>query len=278
MRIVGILAGFVCMAGVCVAPSVAQSQPLTLQPYRLPGMCLTLADRDGGSVSIPCDGSDAQDFILPPTEGGPIRQGDKCLAPRGSGYYPQLYAETCDGSPAQTWTINAEGQVKSAAGRCLSLLGGGASRTGEMIFGGECPKLGEAQKWRTKPVDFTNVIVASLESAVRPGMCIGHDSDLGLYPCTDTYGQLISYDAKALGQMRMKSSCFSGGYVFGGLGLGECWDLPAQRWVTLPDGSIANELAECIEAVNENGRDVLRTTVCGGKPEQLWIVRAQPAE
>lgn len=278
MRIANILAGLALLAGIHAAPSHAQTKPVTLQPDRLPGMCLTLAGDGGASVSIPCNGSDAQDFVLPGPGpgGGPIRQGDACLAPRGAGYYPQLFAETCDGSPAQTWTMDAEGHLRSTAGRCLSLLGGGASRTGELIYGGECPTRVEPQTWRAKPVDFTNVIEASLESAVRPGMCIGHDTHLGLYPCSDRYGQIVSFDEKALGQMRMKSSCFSGGYAFGGLSLGECWDAAAQKWAILPDGSIGNGQAECIEVVNEAGRDVLRTTVCAFKPEQQWIVRMPP--
>ncbi len=278
MRIAGFIIALAMAALAQGAPSVAQTAPMTLQPYRLPGMCLTLAGADGASVSMPCNGSDTQDFILPGPEGGPIRQGDTCLAPRGEGYYPQLHAEACDGSPAQTWTMDEEGALRSAADRCLSLLGGGASRTGELIYGGECPKLADAQTWRAKSVGATNVVEASLESAVRPSMCIGHDSHLGLYPCSDGYGQIISFDESALGQMRMKSSCFSGGFAFGGLSLAECWDLPAQRWVKLPDGSFGNELAECIEVVNEGGRDVLRTTVCGGKPEQQWIVRRKPTE
>jgi hypothetical protein len=263
-----VLVAVLAVAG--VTPQAMAQTAMTLQPERLPGMCLTLSAE--GSISVPCDGSDAQDFIVPGETPGPIRQGDRCLAPRGTGYYPQLIAEACDGSPAQTWTMNAEGELRSGTGRCLSLLGQ-VSRTGTMIYGGECPKEGAAHRWKLKSVDFTNVIAASLESKVRPGMCIGHDTGVGLYPCSDGYGQVISFDEKALGQMRLKSSCFSGGYAFGGLGLGECWDQPAQKWMLMSGDRVANQLAQCIEVVNENERDVLRTMRCDDKPEQTWVVR-----
>lgn len=270
MRVAGIVAA-VCVAVVWAAPAMAQVQGrMTLQPDRLPGMCLTLTAQ--GSVSIPCDGTSGQFFETPGAEPGPIKHGDRCLAPRGEGYYPQLFPETCDGSPAQTWTKTADGELRSGAGRCLSLLGQ-VSRTGTMIFGAECPKEGSAHQWKVKYVDFTNVIEASLESKVRPGMCIGHDTGVGLYPCSDQYGQVISFDEKAMGQMRLKSSCFSGGYVFGALGLGECWDMPAQKWMLMSGDRVANALVQCIEVVPENGRDVLRTVSCDGKPEQQWVVR-----
>lgn len=273
MRIASIV---VALAGALAAtPAHAQSRPLTIQHDRLPGMCLTLGGPEGGSVSMPCTGATHQKFVLPGPEGGPIRQGDKCLVPRGTGYYPPVFLEACDGSPDQTWTMTEDRALRTAAGRCLSLMGA-ASRSGTPIFAGECPTIGEPHQWKATPVDFTNVIEASLESSVRPGMCIGHDTQLELYPCSDSYGQIISFDEKALGQMRLKSSCLSGGYAFGGLSLGECHDLLSQKWVMLPDGAFANGRAECIEVVNENGRDVLRTTICGGKPEQYWIVRPKP--
>jgi hypothetical protein len=275
MRIANIVTGLALLAGVHAAPALAQERPLTIQHDRLPGMCLTLGGPGGASVNMPCSGAAHQKFILPSPEGGPIQQGDKCLVPRGTGYYPPVFLEPCDGSPEQTWTMNEERELRTAAGRCLSLMGA-VSRSGTPIFAGECPNIGSAHQWKATYVDFTNVIEASLESSVRPGMCIGHDTQLELYPCSDSYGQIISFDEKALGQMRLKSSCLSGGYAFGGLSLGECHDLLSQKWVMLPDGAFANGRAECIEVVNENGRDVLRTTICGGKPEQHWIVRPKP--
>lgn len=267
MRLAYVIVGLAVVTG---SPAIAQARPMTLQPDRLPGMCVTLSAQ--GSVSVPCDGSDAQDFVLPGETGGPIMQDGKCLAPRGSGYYPPLFAEVCDGSPAQTWKLNAERELRSGAGRCLSLLGASA-RTGELVFAAECPKGGAAHQWKAKSVDFTNVIEASLESKMYPGMCIGHDTSVGLYPCSDQYGQVISLDEKALGQMRLKSSCFSGGNAFDSLRLGECRDTPEQHWMLLMDGGVANALVQCIEVVREGERDLLRTTRCAGRPEQQWVVR-----
>ncbi len=91
MRVASIL---VALAGTLAAtPAHAQSRPLTIQHDRLPGMCLTLGGPDGASISMPCTGADHQNFILPGPEGGPIRQGDKCLVPRGAGYYPPVFLE-----------------------------------------------------------------------------------------------------------------------------------------------------------------------------------------
>lgn len=263
-----------------VAPASAQPGELrTLQPDRLPGMCIVMVGPSAEAISQPCTGAPNEKFLLPGADGGPIRFADSCLVPRGDGNYPPLVAAECDGSPEQTWKMNEEGELRSAAGRCISLLGA-SSRTGEIIFAGECPPEGRAHQWRARYVDFTNVIEASLESAVRPGQCIGYDTDLWLYPCTDAYRQLISFDEKALGQMRMMSSCLSGGYAFGGLSLGECYDMPQQKWMLLEGNRIANQQVQCIEVSPENGRDVLRTKACSAAPEQKWIVRrpgAQPA-
>lgn len=262
------------------APATAQPGDLrSLQPDRLPGMCITMVGPSAEAVSLPCDGGLDEKFLLPGAEGGPIRYGELCLVPRGDGNYPPLVAAACDGSPAQTWKAGAEGELRSGEGRCISLLGA-SSRTGEMIFAGECPSQGEGHAWRARYVDFTNVVDASLESAVRPGYCIGYETSLQLYPCTDAYRQVMSFDAKALGQIRMMSSCLSGGYVFGALRLGECWDMPQQKWMFLEGGRIANQNLECITLSQEDGREVLRTTACGAAPEQTWIVRrpgAQPA-
>ena len=262
------------------APASAQPGDLrTLQPDRLPGMCITMMGPAAEAVSMPCDSDLNKKFLMPPAEGGPIRFDARCLVPRGDGIYPPLVAAACDGSPEQTWKMNEEGELRSAAGRCISLLGA-SSRTGELIFAGECPPEGRAQQWRARYVDFTNVIEASLESAVRPGYCIGYDTGLQLYPCTDAFRQLISFDEKAIGQLRMMSSCLSGGYAFGALSLGECYDLPQQKWMLLEGGRVANAGVQCIEVSPENGRDILRTKACSQVPEQTWIVRrpgAKPA-
>lgn len=268
MRVAGIVFGFVLAAVGFAMPAGA----ITLQPERLPGMCISIAGWDGESISLPCDGSKRQEFELPAKEGGPIRHEGKCLVPRGQGYYPPLFPVACDGSPEQTWKMSEEGELRSAAGRCISLLGA-SSRTGEMVFAGECPKQGEGQFWRARKVDFTNVVEMSLESKVKPGMCIGYDTGVGLYHCTDQFRQVISFDRKAIGQMRMMSSCFSGGYAFGALSLGECWDMAAQKWLVLDSGQISNGLVQCIELVDENGRDVLRTLPCKLIPAQQWVLR-----
>jgi hypothetical protein len=269
MRVGGTVFGLVLAAMGFAVPAGAQ----TLQPERLPGMCISIAGWGGESISLPCDDSKRQEFELPAEEGGPIRHDGKCLISRGQGYYPPLFAVTCDGSSEQTWKASAEGELRSAAGRCNSLLSA-SSRTGEMVFAGECPKQGEGQSWRVREVDFTNALEMSLESKAKPGKCIGYDTGVGLYDCTDQFRQLISFDRKAIGQMRMMSSCFSGGYAFGALSLGECWDMAVQKWLVLDSGQIANALVQCIELVNENGRDVLRTLPCKLIPEQQWILRA----
>ncbi len=262
------------------APASAQPGELrALQPERLPGMCITMMGPSAEAVSMPCDSDLNKKFLMPPAEGGPIRHGERCLAPRGDGNYPPLVAAECDGSPAQTWTAGADGELRSGEGRCISLLGA-SSRTGELIFAGECPKQGEGHAWRAAYVDFTNVIEASLESTGHPGQCIGYDTGLQLYPCTDAYRQVMSFDEKAVGQIRMMSSCLSGGFAFGALRLGECWDQPGQKWMLLEGGRIANANVQCIEVSPEEGRDVLRTKPCSQAPEQQWKVRwpgAQPA-
>ena len=274
------LALFLAMAASLWLSPAASAQPsaaLTLQPDRLPGMCITMTGPSAEAVSLPCSGAPGEKFVMSGDEAGPIRFADRCLVPRGDGNYPPLVAATCDGSPAQTWRQGPEGELRSGENRCISLLGA-SSRTGEMIFAGDCPKEGEGQAWRTRPVDFTNVIEASFESAVRPGYCIGYDTALQLYPCTDVYRQVMSFDEKALGQIRMMSSCLSGGYVFDGLSLGECWDLPQQKWMLLEGGRIANQRVQCIEVSTENGRDVLRTKPCSTAAEQQWIVRRPDAK
>lgn len=275
MRLAALLA---ILAGFWIS-SPANAQPgelRTLQPDRLPGMCLTMVGASVEAVSLPCTGASAEKFLLPGAEGGPIRFAENCLVPRGDGYYPPLVAATCDGSPAQTWKMGAEGELRSGEGRCISLLGQ-ASRTGELIFAGDCPKQGEGHAWRARYVDFTNVIEASLESLARPGQCIGYDTNLTLYPCTDAYRQLISFDEKALGQLRMMSSCLSGGYAFGSLRLGECWDAPEQKWVLLEGGRVANAQAQCITVSEEQGRIALRVNACTQALEQQWRVRRPPA-
>lgn len=276
MRIAGIIAALAVSAGLA-APSVAQGKATTLQPDRLPGMCISMSGRAGESVSVPCDGSLREKFVLPPAEGGPILYGDLCLEPKGTGYYPPLFAVACTGAPEQTWTMNEEREIRSAAGRCISLLGA-SSRTGEMVFAGECPKIGSAHQWKPTYVDFTNVVEGSFESKARPGMCIGYDTHFGIFPCTDAFRQVISFDEKALGQFRMMSGCIVGGYVFSGLAINDCHDSPDQKWMKLTGDRLMSQRAHCIEVRNENGRDNLRTAQCSSALEQQWVFRPAPAD
>lgn len=257
--------------------AMAQAKGVTLQPDRVPGMCVTLAGREGESISLPCDGSARQNFVLPERGvAGAITQDGLCLAVEDDNNFPPILAEACDGSPEQTWTVSELREVRNGVSRCLSLLGT-SSRTGEIVYGARCPTDWPAQQWILKPGVATSVIEASLESKTRPGMCIGHNSWLGLYPCTDNYGQVLSFDMKTPGQIRMKSSCFAGGFAGGTLGLSECHNNGWQRWTLLESGEVANELLECITLTSENGRDVLRALGCDGKPDQTWTVRMKPS-
>lgn len=255
----------------------AQGAARTLQPERLPYMCLSMSGRANESISVPCDGSAREKFVLPGPEGGPILYGDLCLEPKGTGYYPPLFAVACTGAPDQAWTMSEEGELRSAAGRCISLLGA-SSRTGEMVFAGECPTQGLAHGWVVRNVDFTNVVEGSFESRARPGMCIGYDTHFGIFPCTDQFRQVMSFDRKTLGQFRMMSSCVSGGYAFGSVSLGSCYDFPQQKWMLLEGDRLVNQQVQCIEVINENGRDVLRTNACGKALEQQWTFRPAPQQ
>ncbi len=273
MRVAGLILGLAILA----AGSASSAQAQTLQPERLPGMCISMSGQAGESISVPCDGSAREKFVLPGAAGGPIRYGDACLEPKGQGYYPPLFAVACTGAPEQHWMMTEDRELRSGAGRCISLLGA-ASRTGGVVFAGECPKTGIGHAWVARHVDFTNVVEGSFESKARPGMCMGYDTNLGLLPCTDAYRQVMSFDRKALGQLRMMSSCISGGYAFGGVSLGECYDLPDQAWMMLDGDRLANQRAQCIEVRDENGRDVLRTAQCGQALEQQWLFRPAPQQ
>lgn len=273
MRVAGVILGLAILSTGAATPAAAQ----TLQPERLPGMCISMSGQAGESISVPCDGSARETFVLPGPAGGSIRYGDACLEPKGQGYYPPLFAVACTGAPEQHWTLTEDGELRSGAGRCISLLGA-ASRTGGMVFAGECPTNGLGHAWVARNVDFTNVVEGSFESKARPGMCIGYDSNLGLLPCTDAYRQVMSFDRKALGQLRMMSSCISGGYAFDGVSLGECHDLPDQKWMMITGDRLANQWVQCIEVRDENGRDVLRTVECGQALEQQWQFRPAPQQ
>lgn len=278
MLIYGRIAGLVVGLGLAsLGPGFARAaEAETLQPQRLPGMCLSM--NAGGVVeSQPCDGSAAQEFDLPvrgAAKAAPMRQDGLCLAPVGGGYYPPVSRVACDGSPAQAWTMSLDGEMRTGAGRCLSLLGY-SSRSGEMVFAGDCPKQGEGQSWTAKQVapDFAKPIEASFESVARPGKCIGYDTGLALYDCTDAYRQLFSFNSKEMGQMRMMSSCLVGGFAFGTVTISGCYDGKAAQWAHMDSGVLANGNIRCVEVSPENGRDVLREKPCTFTPEQKWVMR-----
>jgi hypothetical protein len=275
MRIEGFIFG---LASLLVAtPATAQGKALTLQPERLPGMCLSMTGFEGEAESRPCDGSAAQLFDVPGPEGGPIRHNGKCVVTKGRDYYQSLAAVACDGSVQQRWAMSKAGELRNPAGRCLSVLGA-SSRSGAPVFGTECPKDREGPAWRATEPGFVEPAEGLFESRARPGKCIGYDGALGVYDCKEVPDQLVSFDRKASGQLRMLVSCLSGGFAFDGLGLGECWDLPAQRWRMRENGQLANELEQCIEVKNQNGRDVLETKACRLTPEQQWVFRERPKQ
>lgn len=259
-------------------PAAPQAPPIhlvtTLQHEQLPGMCMSLSGRDGETESRPCDGSEIQAFQFPGAEPGSIRNGDRCLAPRGKGMYPQLVAEICDGTPIQTWTVTPEGEVRNVAGRCLALLGT-SSRSGERIYAGECPAGLPAHRWRMVAVDPAMLHPASgmIEAVSRPGKCLGTDGALGIVDCAARLGRVFSFDFSAPGQLRIMSNCLAGGYVFETLALGQCWDLPAQKWSLTPTSNLMNLEGECLSVAIDGGRDVLRTATCQPVPEQQWTVK-----
>lgn len=294
MRLVSLLA---MVAGLCMAapalaqedapatPPSVQAEPvatpvppvtlaMTLQHEQLPGMCMTLSGRDGESESRPCDGAAIQTFELPAGAPGPIRNGDRCLAPRGKGTYPQLAAAACDGAPEQTWVVTPEGEIHSASGRCLALLGN-SSRSGERIYAGECPTGLPAHRWRAVAVDpaLLHPVSGMLEAVARPGKCLGTDGALGLVACDARLGRVFSFDTSAPSQLRMMSSCLASGYVLNTLALGQCWNMPAQKWTLTAAGNLANLEGKCIVMTTEGDHDVLRTGACLAVPEQQWTLK-----
>lgn len=247
---------------------------MTLQHEQLPGMCLSLSGRGGESESRPCDGSAVQTFALPAGGPGPIRNADLCLAPRGKGTYPQLVAVACDGAPDQTWTVTADGEIRGANGRCLALLGN-SSRSGERIYAGECPTGLPAHRWRAVAVDpaLLHPVSGMLESVVRPGKCLGTDGALGLVACDARLGRVFSFDTSAPSQLRMMSSCLAGGYVLNSLALGQCWNMPSQKWTLTAAGNLASLDNKCIVVTVEGDHDALRTGPCLAAPEQQWTLK-----
>ena len=176
--------------------------------------------------------------------------------------------------PEQSWTISPTGEVRSATGRCLSLLGV-SSRNGERIYAGECPAGLPAHRWRAVTADPTLLHPANglLEAAARPGKCLGTDGALGIVDCAGKLGRVFSFDFSAPTQLRMMGSCLAGGYVKEALSLGQCWDLPQHTWTLNSASNLVNAQGKSISILTEGGKDVLRTAACLPVPEQQWTVR-----
>ncbi len=257
---------------------VTETRVATLQHERLPGMCMSMSAPEGASESRPCDGSVTQAFSFSAVTGefgGPIRHQGKCLEPRGDGYYPELFAEVCDGSPAQTWWFTSEGALRNGADRCLSVLGT-TSESGAMIFGGECDQNAEALRWRVVNAtsDLRKPATGTFESQVHQGKCIAYDSAFDLTPCEDKRGQVFSFDRAANGQFRLLGSCLAGGFAFGNVELAACANLATQTWRLTAAGQIASTGGTCVYVKEENEQHVLMEGACGeGLAAQRWIFR-----
>ena len=269
------LRGWLCGIMMCAALS-APAAAQTLEPARLPGMCVTISAE--GSVSQPCNKSPEQTFTLPGDAPGPIRLGEACLAPRGSAnHYPQLFPETCDGSPAQTWTISADGAVRNGEDRCLSLLGLSALN-GTRIYGGPCPTRVEPQAWVAKPIDqeIYDQVSGRLRWRAQPELCLSHISSgsfVGLEPCSENVRseQVFAFDRGDTGQFRgYGGTCLTSNSMTQSVTLRGCTVSPTTTWM-LQDGSLlSNGEARCAAPTLEGERWVVRMRACAATVEQSW--------
>ncbi|MBL8559454.1 MAG: RICIN domain-containing protein [Hyphomonadaceae bacterium] len=267
--------GWLCGIIVCVALA-APAEAQTLEPARLPGLCLTITGE--GSVSRPCDKSPGQTFELPGDAPGPIRFGDLCLAPRGNAnHYPQLFPETCDGSPAQTWTISAGGAVRNGDGRCLSLLGLSAI-SGTRIYASVCPTRVEPQAWVAKPVDqeIYDQVSGRLRWRARPELClsyIGDGSYIGLEPCGENLRseQVFAFDRGDPGQFRgFGGTCLTSSAMTQSIVLRRCAVSPTTTWMLQDHSLLSNGEARCAAPMLEDERWVVRISRCAATIEQSW--------
>jgi hypothetical protein len=119
----------------------ASARPLSAKPTPPPappittltsadGRCIQLPDNAGNSARVaaqPCDGSAGQQWRL--TSTGAVTNGPWCLDSGGDGGSAvQLWG--CNATDAQVWAAQADGTLFNArAGRCLSILAGGAVGT-----------------------------------------------------------------------------------------------------------------------------------------------------
>jgi beta-glucanase (GH16 family) len=113
--------------------------------------------------------------------------GGKCIdvaqADTADGTAIQLY--TCNGTPAQTWTINADGSVK-ALGKCLDVTGGAtADATKVQLY--TCNGTG-AQKWTLNAAhDLVNLAANKCLDATGPSS--EDRTRLQIWTCTGTPNQ-----------------------------------------------------------------------------------------
>ncbi len=275
--------GWMCAAALAGAAFAAPAAAQTLEPTELPGLCVTI-DAAEGSISRPCNKSPEQTFTLPDETPGPIRYGEACLAPRGEGYYPQLFPETCDGSPAQTWTISGEGVIRNGAERCLALLGL-SGMNGAMVYGAHCPTRVEAQSWTPKPVDqeIYDQVSGRIRWRAQPELCLSlirSGSFVGLEACGENVRseQVFSFDRHDPSQFRgFGGACLTANSAMGGVRLSDCRVSPSSTWM-LQDGSLlSNGELSCAGAVREGERWVVRLQRCAVTPEQSWAFEAAVA-
>lgn len=253
-------------------------QASSLEPMTLPGMCLSMSGEGGQAESRECEGGPTQDLTLPGGD-GPIRYAGQCLAPRGGGLYPELFATDCNGSPEQTWSMAPGGEVRNAAGQCLALLGL-SSRSGERIYAGSCSSVSAPQRWirqvSSPPLRNT---VGSLEAAGHPGQCLAWiqaGSFIGLAACDDVASQRFSRRQDSFGQWRSKGGCLTGSGYGEVLTIGACGSGRAMLWLYRPDGRLVDGFGQCAQALEEDGRVVVRMAACSADDRQAWSLRTTP--
>lgn len=252
-----------------------------LQPATMPGMCLTI-DEDEGSVSVPCNPSRAQHLTLPHGEAGPIRLGERCLAPRGTGLYPPVFAEACDGSQAQKWTLSPEGEVRNAAGRCLSVLGL-SSRDGERIYAGGCPKERAGQYWRVVDADAQSYspVRGWLKWQGDEELCLGWieaGSFVGLTRCNPNAGseQRLSFDRDYPTQIRSRSGCLTSNAMTGGIVVTRCTAGPRATWTLNSEGQLTDGAGYCAEAWKDGDHWAVGMAKCNDTAAQRWNLAPLP--
>ncbi|MDP1632555.1 MAG: ricin-type beta-trefoil lectin domain protein [Caulobacter sp.] len=258
-----------------IAAAGAPVSAATLEPDRLPGMCLSMTGPDGQAESRECNGGPLQDLVVPVTT-GPIRHAGQCLVPHGGGAYPELFPTDCDGSVGQDWTFGARGEIRNVAGQCLAVLGL-SSRTGERIYAGDCSAGVGAQSWHRprSPRPYRNV-AGSLEATKRPGWCvtwIEAGSFIGLAPCEDTAAQRFSFNRGDFGHWRSKGGCLSGFGHGATLNIRACETGRSELWLLRSDGRLVDGFGQCAEATEEGGGILIRMESCRKVGWQVWSFR-----